>query len=145
MKNTLFLVLLLGLVACASTQNGLQKNAATTTQTSKSNTIDVSTLPGLYIANLPCPDCGSVRVNLLLEADKRYDKSEETTNDQNIYFETGQWLQKNGKIHLIPDSTESKNMSSIRLFRHDGKALILLNENGKDYTTNATRYRFDKK
>ncbi len=145
-KLTLSSLLLLLLLGCASTQNDPQA-----ADKPSDNTIDISQLPGLYLANLPCPDCGSVRVNLLLEADNRYDKSEEITSDQTIYFESGRWQVDGAQLKLLPDATVADDsvandaVSTIRWFRHDGQALILLDENGKPYPGDAERYRFEKK
>ncbi len=140
--SSLLLLLLLG---CASTPNDPQA-----ADKPKDETIDISQLPGLYLANLPCPDCGSVRVNLLLEADNSYDKSEEITSDQTIYFESGRWQVNGEQLKLLPDAVaddnaESDAVSTIRWFRYDGQALILLDENGKPYPGDAERYRFEKK
>ncbi len=141
--SSLLLLLLLG---CANTQNDTQA-----IDKPSDEIIDINQLPGLYLANLPCPNCGSVRVNLLLEADNRYDKTEEITSDQTIYFESGRWQVNGAQLKLLPDAAvaddnaESDAVSTIRWFRYDGQALILLDENGKTYPGNAERYRFEKK
>lgn len=149
LKNYWLLSLLFGLLACASTQDTPESQTKITDKKTAAKPvakpIKTADLIGLYLANLPCPNCGSVRVNLVLEADNRYDKSEEVTHGQDIYFETGQWVQKNGHIHLLPDDISADTVSTIRHFRYDGKTLILLDENGKDYTGNSARYRFQKK
>lgn len=145
MKPVLLLPLLCFLVACANTQNGVSSDATASTTKKNTPTKSAAKLAGVYFASLPCPDCGSVRVNLMLDANNRYDKSEEITSTQAIYFESGQWRQKNGQILLLPDQMDSNEVSTIRLFRHDGNGLMLLDENGKDYTANSSRYRFEKK
>lgn len=140
MKHYLLLPLFAGLLACTSTQN-----AGTATANKTVTTASIAELAGLYYARLPCPDCGGVRVNLLLEADSRYDKSEEITDSQDIYFETGQWQYKDGNVLLTPDANDKETVSTIRWFRYDGTALILLNEDGKNYSGKPARYRFVKK
>lgn len=103
-------------------------------------------LPGVYFARLPCPGCSSVRVNLVLEANNRYDKAEEYLSSNEIFFENGHWRFNKGRIELIPvTSSDTATESTMRYFRYDKGALTLLKADGKPYPGSQKDYRFKKK
>ncbi len=67
------------------------KQKSAQTDRPKAHRASLSGLSGLYFARLPCPECGSVRVNLILEANGSYDKTEEFKDNDDVYFESGTW------------------------------------------------------
>lgn len=135
---------LLLLAGCVSTDDATDTTAEQTTQAA---TETISQTPeGTYYANLPCKDCRSMRVDLVLDADGQYEKMVEYsgTNEEPIY-ESGQWMMKEKTITLT-SSKPHATQPIIQSFMRDKNHLILLDKSGKPYPAKlAKRYRFKKK
>lgn len=121
------------------------KQKSAQTDKPKAHRASLSGLSGLYFARLPCPECGSVRVNLILEANGSYDKTEEFKDNDDVYFESGTWTLQNGTVVLSPTANGQQMQSTIRFFRLQGNDLILTTQEGEPYPGNSDDYRFKKK
>lgn len=158
---TLTILLLFVLLGCATTDNtppaakqGQPEKANRSSQV-KADTIlaakpvasaKAKQLAGLYFARLPCPNCGRVRINLSLEANQTYDKTEEYLQSNEIFFETGNWVMNNAQLTLIPTEADAiGTQSTIRYFHFENGTLRLVKQNGKPYPGKTSDYLFKKK
>lgn len=73
-----------------------EKNENATPKSSKQ-----SALAGTYYARIKHSECGSLRVNIVIEANQAYEKMIECMrSDDEPFYETGQWQQTDNAIVL---------------------------------------------
>lgn len=136
----LIAVVFLILAGCTTSQN--------TANTQKMVNTKTASLSGTYFANLPCKDCTGVMVDLVLESNQHYSMIAYPNNSQIEYADTGTWQTTNGQIILRshnPDNKASLTSHIRRLAIQTNKQLTLLNNQGKTYQKDASRYIFEKK